>query len=140
MNVRRYRGQWSRRTLRISVAQRAAVVEIATDLRVTTDGVCRLALRAYATRRGFTLADFAPVTPAKALGFIPVDDNEKPRIWLRFRDSWEPVITAMYAGECNTFPGVIRSAISEFHAAGAEVWRAAMAGTPATSETKGTSK
>lgn len=126
--------------MRVSVAQRAAVVEIATAISITTDGVCRLALRAYATRRGFTLADFAPVTTARVLGFIPDDDNGKPRIWLRFRDSWEPIITAMYAGECNTFPGVIRSAISEFYAAGPDVWRAAMAGTPATSGPKGTPK
>lgn len=139
MKVSRYRGKWCRRVLRVSPAQRRAVVEIATALNITVDGVCRLALRAYAGRRGQPLGDFRPVAVAKAQGFIPCDDSDKPRVWMRFRESWEAVVHGLFVGECNTFGGVVRESISEFHTAGPDAWRAAMADKAAT-ETKGSPK
>lgn len=131
MRVSRYPGKWFRRVMRVSPVQRQAVVEIATLLGITVDGVCRLALRAYAARRGHDLPGFKAIDRARAQSFIREDADDRPRVWIRLRDSWEPIIEAMFVGECKTLPGVIRQAITEFSGAGADVWHAAMTTTPA---------
>ena len=133
MRVSRYPGKWSRRVMRATPAQRAAVVEIATALAITVDGVCRLSLRAYADKRGVELPGWKAVERAKAQGFVREieDDNGKPRVWMRLRDNWVPVVESLFHGECDTFAGVVRESITEFYAAGPEAWRSAMSTPPA---------
>lgn len=132
MRVIRYPGRWSRRVMRATPAQRAAVVEIATVLGITVDGVCRLSLRAYADKRGVDIPGWKAVERAKAQGFVREDLDDKPRVWMRLRDTWVPVIESLFHGECNTLAGVVRESITEFHAAGPDAWRSAMSTPPAT--------
>mgnify|MGYP001160661833 CR=1 FL=1 len=131
MRVSKYRGDWKRRVFRVMPEQRAAVVEIAQALGVTADGVARLSLRAYAAKRGHDLPGWQPVETVRVLAFDAADARDLPRTWLHFRESWLPVVEALYLGECRTFAGVLREAITEFHAAGAETWQAAMITPPA---------
>jgi hypothetical protein len=131
VRVSRFRGDWVKRVFRTTPAQRAAIVEIAQALRVTSDGVVRLALRSYAMQRGRDLPGWQPVTSARVLAFDADDDRDRPRAWLRYREVWMPVVEGLYHDKCHTLAGILREAITEFHAAGAGAWRAAMSTPPA---------
>lgn len=130
MRVSKARAGWSRRVFRVMPAQRLAVVEIAQTLSITAGGVAQLSLRAYAAKRGHSLPGWQDVVTVRVQAFDAADARETPRTWLHYRDAWLPVVEALYSGECRTFAGVLRESITEFHAAGAEAWHAAMTTPP----------
>lgn len=130
MRVSKARSGWKRRVFRVMPAQRLAVVEIAQTLSITAGGVAQLSLRAYAAKRGHVLPGWQDVATTRVQAFDAADGRDTPRTWLHFRDAWLPIVEAMYSGECRTFAGVLRESITEFHAGGADAWRAAMTTPP----------
>ena len=123
MKVRKYRDDWTKRVFSVGPEQREALRDIAVALGVTFDGAARLALRHLARERGLDLPGFDAIGRAQVQAFV-ADGGNRPRIMLRFRSSWLPVVEQILPER--TFGAALRLAITTFHAAGAEVWRAAL--------------
>lgn len=130
MRVSKYRGDWKKRVFRVTPDQRFAIVEIATALNVTADGAARLAVRFLAQSRGLDLPGWEPVTSASILAFAQGTQGPQPRTWMHFRESWLPVFEQLRHDDSRTFGSTVREAITAFHEAGAQTWRAALS-TPA---------
>ena len=130
MRVSKYRGDWKKRVFRVTPEQRFAIVDIANALNITADGVARLALRFLARSRGLDLPGWEPVAPASILAFAQGTMGPQPRTWMHYRESWLPVFEKLCHDGSRTFGSTVREAITAFHGAGAETWRAVLS-TPA---------
>jgi len=123
MKVRKYRDDWTKRVFSVGPDQRDALRDIAVAIGVTFDGAARLALRHLARERARDLPGFDTIGRARVHAFV-ADGGKRPRVMLRFRSSWLPVVEQILPER--TFGAVLRLAITTFHAAGADVWRAAL--------------
>lgn len=123
MRVSKYPDKWQKRVFRLSPQQRAGLVDMAIALEVTIDAVARLAVYRHVRNNGRTLERWVPIGRAKAQAFFREGgDGDCPRTWVRLRPEWIAVLDDMRIGGYGAAVGVIRQAITDFHAAGPAEW------------------